>query len=50
MRGKRAKRAVGYLPTFHAAKLQVKVTCCITVDEATPIQIEATRDHFTKKQ
>jgi hypothetical protein len=44
-----SKMAVGYLPTFHAAKLQAKVTYCITVDEATPIQIEATRDHLVKK-
>jgi hypothetical protein len=44
-----SKMAVGYLPTFHAAKLQDKVTFCITVDEATPIQIEATHDHLTKK-
>ncbi|MDH6355851.1 hypothetical protein M2132_002201 [Dysgonomonas sp. PH5-45] len=41
--------AVGHLPTFHAAKLQAKVTCCIISIEATCCHTEATCCHLVKK-
>ena len=49
MRAGRAKMAVDYLPTFHAAKLQAKVSACTRANNAKRIQIEATRVHLAKK-